>query len=335
MSDQGQNPNKFGKGNMEDAKELRALFGRPKSPRRNTRARGRGGRGTSRQTLGRGDARMEHTNTRQGADGPQVAGGHRGPSERAVEYSSAPALFAPRGPAYSKGVGPSQKSNVGPNQKSNVGPNQKSNVGPSQKNNVGPSQKSKDPSKRSLRDQAIDDNQLEIARQLGELGESLGKSLAQALQQSFIKASQATPEKSPSLQPVREQQDENDLIDLGEPASPRSTNLLDSHGEYIDKPVMQLTAKKEAGDAAMTGMEIGNRPGLGASRWNPENVKSPVVKTPEVESPEVESPEFYDGPPLTVEESSPVQAQPCREKGRIVQSGLSKGLGLADSRWAS
>ncbi|KAI0845171.1 hypothetical protein F5Y00DRAFT_179326 [Daldinia vernicosa] len=104
------------------------------------------------------------------------------------------------------------------------------------------------------------------------------------------------------------------------------TSLLDEEGEPISQDVMQFTTRNEAhqdDDVAMGGVETRSnvRVGLKASRWNPDNPDH----YPEKHFPE----------PMHVDPPTQERRGPSVPTGKTVVSGISKGPGLADSRWAS
>ncbi|KAI8959120.1 hypothetical protein F5Y11DRAFT_362093 [Daldinia sp. FL1419] len=105
-------------------------------------------------------------------------------------------------------------------------------------------------------------------------------------------------------------------------------SLLDEADEPISQPVMQFTTKEapKDKDTVMSGVEANGKVklGLDASRWNSKNPNHYPEKDPEQPretAARINTPtEKNRGPP----------ASPAG----IVQSGISKGPGLANSRWA-
>ncbi|KAF3064399.1 hypothetical protein GL218_01589 [Daldinia childiae] len=108
------------------------------------------------------------------------------------------------------------------------------------------------------------------------------------------------------------------------------TSLLDEGGDTISQNVMQFTSKNEAhqdDDVAMGGVETRSsvKVGLKASRWNPDNPNR---------YPEKHVPEHIWGDPMRVDPPTHERRGPSVPTGQTVISGISKGPGLADSRWA-
>lgn len=109
------------------------------------------------------------------------------------------------------------------------------------------------------------------------------------------------------------------------------TSLLDEGGEPVSQDVMQFTTRNEArqdDDVAMGGVETRSnvKGGLKASRWNPDNPNH---------YPEKDFPEHFWGEPMRVDPPTQERRGPSVPTGQTVISGISKGPGLADSRWAS
>ncbi|KAI0114947.1 hypothetical protein F4814DRAFT_417616 [Daldinia grandis] len=108
-------------------------------------------------------------------------------------------------------------------------------------------------------------------------------------------------------------------------------SLLDEGGESISQGVMQFTTRDEPrqdDDVAMGGVEARSnaKVGLKASRWNPDNPDH---------YPERHHPEHFRGEPMRVDPPAKERRGPSVPTGQTVVSGISKGPGLADSRWAS
>ncbi|KAI0131694.1 hypothetical protein F4776DRAFT_627409 [Hypoxylon sp. NC0597] len=142
----------------------------------------------------------------------------------------------------------------------------------------------------------------------------------------------------------RARRDGDDLMDFEQPASlsgphmrqqnlpiqpvPRNTidsSILDTRGEEINQPVMHFTARSEAQesrqeDVTMGGIKKSDSKGLDASRWNLEDTQFTSL---------------YGGEQRSVEGPLTERRGPAPSSGRLVSSGISKGPGLADSRWAS
>ncbi|OTA94561.1 hypothetical protein M434DRAFT_29846 [Hypoxylon sp. CO27-5] len=287
----------FGQGSMDDARALQESFGRSKPSRRNNRGRGRGGGGGGGRSSGNGPQRDNfHGNERHALSLPaRGPTPRRGPSNTSIPIQRAPPL--PATPPF----------------------------------------------------QSIPNREKRIAssEQVHDSKRAKGSSAEGPNQANYLSRSQVSTQPFNSgISAPRTQKDSDDLMDFEEPASPlgpptrqqnipsqpipRDTippdsSILNTREEEINQPVMHFTARTGAEecwqeDVSMGGMRKPGVKGLEASRWNLEDAQSSS---------------HYGGEQRSVDTSMPERRGPAPSSGRLVSSGISKGPGLADSRWAS
>ncbi|OTA66422.1 hypothetical protein K449DRAFT_462440 [Hypoxylon sp. EC38] len=285
----------FGQGSMDDARALQESFGRSKPPRRNNKGRGRG-RGEGRGS-GNGPQRGNfHGNERQTLSLPtRGSTPRRGPSNTHIPIQRGSPL--PAAPPF----------------------------------------------------QSIHNREKRIAssEQVHDSKRVKGSSPEGPNQGNYLSRSQVSTQSSNSgIFAPRQQKDSDDLMDFEEPASPSGppmrqqnipsqpiprdtippdSSILDTKEEEINQPVMHFTARtgakeRQQEDVSMGGIRKPGVKGLEASRWNLE---------------ETQSSSRYGGEQRSVDASMSERRGPAPSSGRLVSSGISKGPGLADSRWAS
>ncbi|KAI1417595.1 hypothetical protein F5Y13DRAFT_201176 [Hypoxylon sp. FL1857] len=106
---------------------------------------------------------------------------------------------------------------------------------------------------------------------------------------------------------------------------PSDSSILDMEGDEIKQPVMDFTTRNSTRGDRREGGKMGDTKkssfkGLAASRWNTEDVQPQS---------------HYGGDPMSIDTPQSEKRRPTPHSGRLVSSGISKGPGLADSRWAS
>ncbi|KAI0840466.1 hypothetical protein F5Y06DRAFT_241111 [Hypoxylon sp. FL0890] len=270
----------YGRGSIEDARELQASFRQSNAPRRNNRGRGRGsGNGPQRGSF-HGNGRQDHSIPARSAGGLHPISMYQGPPLP----MPAPQSMSTRA------------------------------------NRIASSERDHD-SKRARNNPTEDLVNYFSNRQVSSQRFNSGMSTHRPLvdENDLMDFEQADSAPGPAMR-------QGNIPARPVPSSivPTSSSILDTRGEEISQPVLDFTAGNEARtnrqDVAMGGTRRASLQGLNASRWNSQNSQSHS---------------HYEGEPMSVDAPQSERRGPAPPSGRVVSSGISRGPGLADSRWAS
>ncbi|KAI1661575.1 hypothetical protein F4813DRAFT_398188 [Daldinia decipiens] len=360
----------FGRGNIEDAKQLQASFTRAKSPRRNKRNQDRRNGINTRQGGALVNHRQQHNQYGQGSSvqgraqlGSSLIIHPRGnvmqhhpvrstqegitPTSRPHDMSMSLGTIEPQA-ILTEGIlplqGPSVSQNVALTIPAPQETWQKRLASSNEEGNIASKRLKGGPTGGSAQLQMPTANSPPPPQFCGQ---NFGP---QGVDGHFQTAKASTPSRD-QLQLAYPTQSNNNLVDptlayssdastLVSQRAPwhhysdsiqSEISILDEGGEPISQDVMQFTTRNEArqdDDVAMGGVETSSKVkvGLKASRWNPDNPNR---------YPEKHFPEHFWGEPMRVDPPTQEKRGPSVPTGQTVISGISKGPGLADSRWAS
>ncbi|KAI2630712.1 hypothetical protein GGR54DRAFT_165474 [Hypoxylon sp. NC1633] len=308
----------YGKGNLNDAKALQAEFSRPKSRNRGGTRGGGGYRGGEPR---RGSPR----GTYQGQNGrPDSRRGPVYPPTPSQNYVFPP---PPREPAYPSRPGQNYMQSPPPQQARREQTEASASSGhrdPRPPSNFLSGEESHNAAKRARAEQFAAENRNPFQQSAHQ----------QAQDANLMDFDKPMPGSRPttSANPFQNSRQHGRSRGGGSTSS-----IMDSEdGNRISQPVMQFTPhnqRQQEQDQDVTMKDAssetsnGNPPvprGLAASRWNPENPQS----YPQSRS--------SSGDPMVVDPPSRSSSRPPTAKtgDTIVQSGMTRGIGLGGSRWA-